>query len=112
MVNINDRGIARDTRLTCAQLARILGPRKGGRPTKPDTVRDWMLHGRQGIRLPSVLEVLVRVTTWGDYLDWLRRVGEARERERLRRKEAVQAVRTRSKRAERARQRLQEQGAI
>jgi hypothetical protein len=82
-----------DAPLTCRQLAKLLGCRKGNHPTSPETVRIWMLRGLRGVRLFSRVEALARVTTWRHYQSWLDKLNARREEMRQLRLAAVERVR-------------------
>lgn len=101
--------------LTVQQLAERIGPRRGGRPTSPRTVRYWMLHGLVGVKLRSWLDVSVRKTTWEDYLHFRTEVGRVKERRWQVLREAAQRTGRRDertqKRADRARAALEAMGA-
>lgn len=99
-----------DERLTCAQLAARIGSRFRGRPTHPDTVRDWMLHGLAGVLLPSQVDPVLRTTTWRDYLRWREKVARRREELREERLEAVKRTPAQRRRQEAARRELERQG--
>ena len=106
------RGIPREQVLSCKELARIVGKRRGGRPTKVETVYRWINEGLRGVRMSADFNGISYEITYGDYLDWRRHLGEARERARQRRLEAVRGVRDAGRRAQRAKARLAAQGAI
>ena len=97
--------------LTCAELARLVGSRRGGRPTDPETVRGWMLDGLAGVRLESWLDIATRKTTWAKYLAWKGKVERRKEELRQSRREAVRGDRGRQTRQRRARKELERAGA-
>lgn len=74
-----------EERLTAPMLAVRIGPRRGGRPTMPATVRFWMSQGLYGQRLRYVDEVGVRLTTWAWYEEFRAAVARAKEEARGRR---------------------------
>lgn len=96
--------------LTCAQLAARIGPRRAGRPTSAACVRDWMLRGRSGVRLPSRFDGVARRTTWAEYLRWREEVTDRREAEREGRRGAVAAVAGGKARQQAARAKLEAMG--
>lgn len=114
------QNMKRETVLTMDQLAAALGSRRrDGRPTNVETCRKWCLHGRSGVKLRSWVDVYVRKTTWGDYLDFRERLCRVREETRKRRLDAVRETqaagsgrdRGARKRAADAKRRLEEMGA-
>jgi len=111
-----------ETVLTMPQLARAVdaacgGSRRAdGRPTSPRTCARWCLHGRQGVRLASWLDVSCRLTTWGAYLAFRQELERVHEDTRARRRVAVRALGVRARRqairrARSARRQLEEMGA-
>lgn len=74
-------------RLNCSELAAAIGPRRGGRPTDPETVRGWMIQGLSGVRLASELEGGIRMTTWADYEAFKVAIAAEKERQRAERAE-------------------------
>lgn len=67
-----------DERLTTAELAARIGPRRRGVPTHPKTVWGWMRQGVRGVRLRHVDEVGVLLTTWEWYQAFKAEVAQAR----------------------------------
>jgi hypothetical protein len=86
------RPIDPDLPINRFQLAELIGERQVGRPTHPNTVYLWMVTGLRGVKLASRVEALCRVTTWGEYEAWLKKIAARREEAREMRRAAVDRV--------------------
>jgi hypothetical protein len=82
-----------DPPMTISELARRLGVRRASRQTAPNTVRWWCLQGIAGVVLDSWLEPHARMTSWGRYLAFVKKVARRKEEMREERLDAVRRVR-------------------
>lgn len=90
--------------MTMRQAALYVGPRREGRPTDKETVREWAIRGLRGVVLRSETRGGIRMTTaeWVD--DFFRRLDAPRAR--------APTNAERARRHERAMKRLREMGAL
>lgn len=80
-----------DKLLSCTELAAMLGSRRAGRPTHPETIRGWMVRGLAGVLLWCEWDLGMRRTTWNHFLAFRSAVARAKEEQRRERLEYARA---------------------